>query len=255
MKGQTIIVTGASSGIGFGIAKYFLDRGDNVLINSFNACKLQEAYIQLGAGENLARLAGDVSVKSTGIALAAKAIEQFGSIDVLVNDAGLFDTKPFLDVDEGYLDLFLGTNVKGTFYTSQAVIPQMLKQKNGVIVNIGTPMVTKSIAGVNAATAVSSKGAIHALTVQLAAEFGKYNIRTNVVAPGVIRTSAGFAESKDTNDQNAGLHLLDRLGDVADIAEMVYFVAKSRFITGAIIPVDGGMGAGQNLCKKWDISL
>ena len=221
MTKQTIIVTGSASGIGFGIAKYFLDRGDNVLINSFDESKLEAAYIQLGAGENLARMAGDVGVKSTGTGLAAKAVEQFGSIDVLVNNAGLYGTKPFLDVDEGYLDRFLRTNLKGTFFTSQAVIPQMIKQKDGVIINISTAMVRKAIAGVDATAAIASKGAIDALTIQLAAEFGKFNIRANVLALGVIG-----------------------VGEVGDVAEMVYAVAKNKFMTGAIIPVDGGIGAG-----------
>jgi NAD(P)-dependent dehydrogenase (short-subunit alcohol dehydrogenase family) len=247
MKTQTVIVTGASSGIGFAIAKHFLERGDNVVINSSNAVKLQEAYFKLGAGDNLARLAGDVGNKATGIALADKAITQFGSLDILVNNAGLLDTRPFLEVDESYIDLFLRTNLKGTFFTSQAVIPQMLKQGDGSIVNIGTSMVTKSVAGINVSAAVSSKGAIHALTIQLAAEFGKFNIRTNVVAPGVIRTPMHQTEGKDTSDQNAGIHLLNRVGEVADVAEMVYLVAKSRFINGAIINVDGGLGAGHNI--------
>jgi NAD(P)-dependent dehydrogenase (short-subunit alcohol dehydrogenase family) len=245
MKKQTIIVTGASSGIGFGIARYFLERGDNVVINSSNPNKLEAAYLKLGAGENLARLAGDVGNKATGIALAAKAVEQFGSVDVLVNDAGLYGAKPFLDVDESYLDLFLTTNLKGTFFTTQAVIPQMLKQNDGVIINIGTPMVTKSIAGVNVTAAMSSKGAIYALTIQLAAEFGKFNIRTNIVAPGVIDTSPHVGDAKDSSDQGPAFNLLNRVGEVTDIAEMVYSVAKSKFINGSIINVDGGMGAGQ----------
>src|SRR5579863_10220687 len=179
MKKQTVIVTGASSGIGFGIAKYFLERADNVVINSADAGKLQTAYLELGAGENLALVAGDVSIKATGTALAAKALEQFGSIDVLVNNAGLFERKPFLEVEESYLDRFLRTNLKGTFFTTQAVIPQMLKQEGGVIINIGTTMVNQSIPGVDATAAVSRKGAIHALTIQLAGEFGQFNIRTN----------------------------------------------------------------------------
>jgi NAD(P)-dependent dehydrogenase (short-subunit alcohol dehydrogenase family) len=154
MKKQTVIVTGASSGIGLGIAGYFLDRGCNVLMSSFSLDKLEAAYLQLGGGENLAWLAGDVGDKATGIALAAKAIEQFGSIDVLVNDAGLFERKPFLDVDEAYLDKFLNTNLKGTFFTTQAVIPQMLKQKEGAIINIGTSLVTRSFAGVDVSAAI-----------------------------------------------------------------------------------------------------
>jgi NAD(P)-dependent dehydrogenase (short-subunit alcohol dehydrogenase family) len=244
MNKQTVIVTGGSSGIGLGIAQYFLQRGDNVLLNSFNEAKLEAAYRQLGASGNLARLAGNVSIRSTGIALAARALEQFGSIDILVNSAGLYSRKPFLDVDEDYLDQFLQTNLKGTFFTSQAVIPQMLKQKKGSIINIGASRVTKPVADVNTTAAMASKGAIHALTIQLAAEFGKFNIRTNVVAPGEIRVSTNSSEGKEITDQNASTYLLTGIGDVADIAEMVYAVAKNRFINGAIINVDGGLGAG-----------
>lgn len=243
MKKQTIIVTGAASGIGKGIAKYFLDRGDNVVINSLTPSALENAFNEFGAGDNLAMFAGDVSDVATGKQLVALAIEKFGSADVLVNNAGIFDSKPFLEVDESYLDKFLKTNLKGTFFTTQAVIPQMLKQKGGVVINIGTPLVNHGLGGWPASAPVSSKGAIHALTIQLAAEFGKQNIRINTVAPGVIRTPM----HGDKADQSAGLHLLNRVGEIDDVAEMVYTVAKSNFITGSIINVDGGKAAGHNL--------
>lgn len=243
MKKQTIIVTGAASGIGKGIAKYFLDRGDNVVINSLTEAKLEEVYQEFGAGDNLAMVAGDISSKRTGEQLVATAIERFGSADVLINNAGIFDSKPFLEVDEAYLDKFLTTNLKGTYFTTQAVIPQMLKQQDGVVINIGTPLVNHGLGGWPASAPVASKGAIHALTIQLAAEFGKRNIRFNTVAPGVIRTPM----HGDKADSNAGLHLLDRVGDIEDVAEMVFTVAKSNFITGSIINVDGGKGAGHNL--------
>jgi NAD(P)-dependent dehydrogenase (short-subunit alcohol dehydrogenase family) len=243
MKKQTVIITGASSGIGFGIAKHFLDRGDNVVINSSSEAKLQKAYSALGAGKNIALVAGNVSDKNTGIQLVEKAIEKFGSVDVLVNNAGIFNNKPFLEVDEEHLDGFLNTNLKGTFFTTQAVVPQMLKQQGGVVINIGTPLVNYGLGGAPATAPISSKGAIHALTIQLAAEFGNRNIRVNTVAPGVIRTPM----HGNTSDKMAGLHLINRVGEVEDIAEMVYTVAKSNFINGAIINVDGGMGAGYNL--------
>jgi NAD(P)-dependent dehydrogenase (short-subunit alcohol dehydrogenase family) len=242
MKKQTVIVTGASMGIGFAIAKYFLDRGDNVVINSATESKLNKAYHELGAGENLAMVAGKVNDKETGIKLAATALEKFGSIDVLVNNAGIFEQKAFLEVDEEYLDRFLDTNLKGTFFIAQAVIPQMLKQKDGVIINIGTPAAANPIRGAHITAAMSSKGGVHSLSIQLAAEFGKFNIRTNVVAPGVIRTPMHFKNGKDTSDESAGIHLLNRVGEVDDVAEMVYAVAKSKFINGAIINVDGGFG-------------
>lgn len=243
MKKQTIIVTGAASGIGKGIAKYFLDRGDNVVINSLTPSALESAYNEFGAGDNVTMFAGDVSKKQTGEELVKIALEKFGSVDVLVNNAGIFDSKPFLEVDEAYLDKFLTTNLKGTYFTTQSVIPQMLKQQDGVVINIGTPLVNHGLGGWPASAPVSSKGAIHALTIQLAAEFGKQNIRINTVAPGVIRTPM----HGDKSDQSAGLHLVNRVGEVDDVAEMVYTVAKSSFITGAIINVDGGKGAGHNL--------
>lgn len=243
MKKQTVIVTGASSGIGLGIARYFHERGDNVVINSLSPDKLKEAYLTLGGGGNLLPLPGDIGDKSIGVALAANAIERFGSIDVLVNNAGLYNAKPFLEADEPYLDLFLRTNLKGTFFTTQAVIPQMIKQKGGAIINIGTTMVTTAIAGVNVTAAISSKGAIHALTIQLAAEYGQYNIRTNVVAVGVVDTALHSIDGKDTTGQIPGINLLNRMGEVVEIAEMVYAVSKSSFVNGAIINVDGGRGA------------
>jgi len=243
MKKQTVIVTGASSGIGKEVARYFLEKGDNVVINSSTAEKLEQVYNELGGGDNLAMVTGNVSDKSTGEKLVATAVEKFGSADVLVNNAGIFDTKPFLKVDEEYLDKFLDTNLKGTFFTTQAVIPQMLKQHDGVVINISTPLVNRGFGGVPITAQMSSKGAVNALTIQLAAEFGKDNIRVNTIAPGTIRTPM----HGDDADQAAGLHLLNRVGDVEDIAEMVYTVAKSNFITGAIINVDGGIAAGHNL--------
>ena len=243
MSNQTIIVTGASSGIGKEIARYFLEKGDNVVINSPTPEKLSKAYWELGGGNNLAMVAGDVSKKRTGEKLVETAIDNFGSVDILVNNAGIFETKSFLEVDEEYLDKFLNINFKGTYYTTQAVIPQMLKQKGGVVINIGTPLVNHALGGAPSTAPISSKGAIHALTIQLAAEFGRHNIRVNTVAPGIIRTPM----HGENADQNAGLHLINRVGEVEDIAQMVYTIGKSNFISGAIINVDGGMAAGHNL--------
>ena len=243
MKKQTIIVTGASSGIGKEVARHFLAKGDNVVINSATAKKLEQVYEELGAGENLAMVPGNVGDKRTGEKLLATALEKFGSADVLVNNAGIFETRPFLEVDESYLDRFLTTNLKGTFFTTQAVIPQMLNQQDGVVINVGTPLVNHALGGVPTSAPMSSKGAIHSLTIQLAAEFGRHNIRVNTVAPGTIRTPM----HGDQVDKSAGLHLVNRVGEAEDIAHMVYAVAKSNFINGAIINVDGGMAAGHNL--------
>jgi NAD(P)-dependent dehydrogenase (short-subunit alcohol dehydrogenase family) len=243
MSTQTVIVTGASSGIGKEIARYFLAQGDNVVINSATASKLEETFHELGAGPNLTLVAGSVSDKATGELLVKTAVERFGSADVLINNAGIYETKPFLEVDEVYLDRFLNTNLKGTFFTTQAVIPQMLKQHDGVVINIGTPLVDHALGGGPATAPVASKGAIHALTVQLAAEFGKDNIRVNTVAAGIIRTPMHGEDA----DKGASLHLINRIGEAEEVAQMVYAIAKNKYVTGAIINVDGGMGAGHHL--------
>lgn len=243
MKKQTVIVTGASSGIGLETARYFLKKGDHVIINSQTESKLKDVFNELGAGENLAMVAGNVSDKTTGEQLVKTALEKFGSVDVLINNAGIYENKAFLEVTEDYLDRFLNTNFKGTFFTTQAVILQMLKQKDGVIINVGTPLVNHAIAQSPSTAPVSSKGAIHALTLQLAAEFGRQNIRVNTVAPGLIRTPMHGAGL----DKNAGIHLINRIGEPEEVAQMVYAIAKNTFISGAIINVDGGMGAGHHL--------
>ncbi|WP_312509167.1 SDR family NAD(P)-dependent oxidoreductase [Chryseobacterium culicis] len=243
MKKQTVLITGASSGIGLETARYFLEKGDYVIINSQTESKLKEAYHELGAGKNLAMVAGDVSKKATGEAMVQAALEKSGSVDVLINNAGIYENKPFLEVNEAYLDRFLTTNLKGTFFTTQAVIPTMIKQKNGVVINVGTPLVYHAIAESPSTAPISSKGAIHALTLQLAAEFGKENIRVNTVAPGLIRTPMHGSDL----DQNSGLHLINRIGEPEEVAHMIHAIAKNQLISGAIINVDGGMGAGHHL--------
>lgn len=243
MQQQTVIVTGASSGIGKAVARHFLAQGHNVVINSTTPAKLVTAYQDLGAGPNLAMVAGNVKDKSTGAQLVQTALDKFGAVDILVNNAGIFENKPFLEVDEAYLDRFIDTALKGTFFTTQAVIPQMQQQRHGVVINIGTPLVHHAIGGAPATAPISAKGAVHALTLQLAAEFGKDNIRVNTIAPGVIRTPMHGEQA----DANARLHLLNRIGEVEDVAQLVYAVAENNFVSGAIINVDGGMGAGHQL--------
>ena len=177
MKNQTVIITGASTGIGRAIAHFFVAKGSNVVINSANERNLETAYQSFDNQESVVAISGDVANPEIGKKLVTAAMDHFGSVDVLINNAGVFQPKPFLDVVDEDLDRYLSINLKGTFYTSQAVIPQMLRQKGGAIINIGTVLVDHAIAGFPATAPITSKGAIHALTRQLAAEFGKDNIR------------------------------------------------------------------------------
>ncbi|WP_293305093.1 SDR family NAD(P)-dependent oxidoreductase [Pedobacter sp. UBA5917] len=247
MKTLTAIITGGSTGIGRAIAALFLKKGYNVLINSANEQNLIATFNELGPHQQLAMVAGDISKASTGKLLVETAIERFGSVDVLVNNAGIFASKPFLEVDEAHLDQFLNINLKGTFFTSQAVITQMLKQDGGAIINIGTVLVDHAIGGFPATAPISSKGGIHALTKQLAAEFGKQNIRVNGIAPGIIRSPLQEKNGISDADALAGLHLLNRIGETQDVAELALYLAESNFVTGEFINLDGGHVAGHHI--------
>lgn len=244
MKNKTVIITGASTGIGREMTKYFIERGSNVVMNSSNEENLKNAYKELGSPSTATYLVGDISKQETGQKLVSLALEKFNSVDVLINNAGVFAPKPFLDVEEKDLDIYLNINLKGTYFTSQAVIPQMMKQQNGSIINIGTVLVEHAIGGFPATAPVTSKGAIHSLTRQLAAEFGKNNIRVNTIAPGIIRSPLQGKIGIEDADSLAGLHLLNRIGETIEIAEAAYYLATSNFVTGETINVAGGHTVG-----------
>ena len=244
MKGKTIIVTGASTGIGNAIARLFIAKGSNVVMNSNNTDRLEKAYAELGKPTNAILLHGDVAQKETGEKLVKAALKEFGSVDVLINNAGVFSPKPFLDVEESDLDLYLSINFKGSYFAAQAVIPQMQKQQSGTIINMGTVLVDHAIAGFPASAAVASKGAIHTFTRQLAAEYGKDNIKVNTISPGIIRSPLQGKIGVEDADSLAGLHLLNRIGEVDEIAQTAYYLAQADFITGETINVAGGHTVG-----------
>ncbi len=241
---KTVIVTGASSGLGKAIAQLFIKKGDNVVMNSHSRDRLDASYQEFGSPENAITIVGDIAQKEVGEQLVQAAIETFGAVDVLVNNAGIFEPKPFLEVQEEDLEKFLATNLKGTFFTSQAAIRQMLKQKGGAIINIGTVLVDHAIAGFPSTAPLTSKGAIHALTRQLAAEFGKANIRINTIAPGIIRSPLQGKIGVEDADSLAGLHLLNRIGEAEEIAQAVHYLANAEFVTGETINVAGGHTVG-----------
>jgi NAD(P)-dependent dehydrogenase (short-subunit alcohol dehydrogenase family) len=247
MKTQTIIITGASTGIGKAIAGLFLQHGHNVVINSANGDNLTATFNQLGHHDRLVMVVGDISKAATGQQLVDTAVTRFGVVDVLINNAGIFEAKPFLAVDEAHLDGFLNINLKGTFFTSQAAIRQMLQQGGGSIINIGTVLVDHAIGGFPATAPIASKGGIHALTKQLATEFGKDNIRVNGIAPGIIRSPLQEKNGINDADSLAGLHLLNRIGETQDVAELALYLINSNFVTGEIINLDGGHVAGHHI--------
>ena len=243
----TAIVTGASGGLGTAIATTFVSNGFNVILTGTNEGRLKEAHAKLAAPDASTIVVANVASELDRIHLVAETVKRFGRIDVLVNNAGIFEPRPFLDVDEAHLDRFLEINLKGTFFLTQAVIPHLQKAGGGAIINIGTVLVDHAVAGVPTTAPIASKGAIHALTGQLAAEFGKDNIRVNTIAPGIIRTPIHARNGIDDVDSLAGLHLLERVGEPGEIARAALLLATSDFVTGTTLNVDGGHVAGHAL--------
>lgn len=240
-KPQTVIITGSSSGIGLDIARAFVERGAGVVLNGRDPDKLAEVAAQFTDG--VVAVAGDIGAAQTGADLVQAAVERFGGVDVLVNSAGVFAGKPFLDVTEAELDGYLRGNLKGTYFTTQAAVRQMRAQgTGGSIINIGTVLVDHAIAGFPATAPVVSKAGIHALTVSLAAELAADRIRVNTVAPGVIRTPMHGGGDVDAF---RGLALLDRVGEVDEITAAVLYLADADFTTGHTLDVDGGYVTGR----------
>ena len=241
-KTQTVLITGASSGMGLDIARGFLERGSNVVLNSSNSEKLSAATKTLGNADRIALVPGDIGNKDTGEKIVHTAVERFGSADVLVNNAGIFGLKPFLENSEEDLDRYIGINLKGTYFVTQAAVRQMKRQSGGSIVNIGTVLIMHSRTGLPASAALITKGGIHALTTSLASELAVDNIRVNAVAPGVIRTPIyGDADIESIG----GVALMNRVGEVKETTEAVIHLATAGFTTGVILPVDGGYVHGR----------
>lgn len=245
MNKRTVIVTGSSTGIGFATAQLFHEQGNNVVLTSLNPERLQLAYEKIGFSERLLKVEGDIADRSFNIKLIDETIKKFGSVDVMINCAGTFMPKPFIEVDETDLDYFLNINLKGTFFSCQAAIKVMLKQGSGSIINMGTSLVDHPIGGFPASAAVCSKGSIQTLTRQLAAEFGKNNIKVNTIVPGLIRTPLHLKNGIEV-DSLVSMNLLNKVGTAEDIAEVALMIANNDFITGATIYADGGQVSGHH---------
>ncbi len=240
---ETVIVTGASSGLGLGIAEAYANRGANLVLNGRDEGKLLAAAKRLGNPDRIAVVFGDIASQETRDKLVSVAVERFGRADVIVNNAGHFFPKPFTEYSEQDLDRFLAVHLKGTFFTAQAAVEQMRKQGGGAIVNITTVLAERGVTAIPASAPVAAKGAVNAITRSLAVELAADNIRVNAVAPGIIKTPIHGRTDEQFEELNA-MQPLGRVGEIKDIVDAVLYLADATFVTGVILPVDGGVHAG-----------
>lgn len=236
---KTIIVTGASQGIGAGIVTAFLDRGYNIVANSRNITTSGSFQ----PSERLALVDGDIGEAATAAKIVATALEKFGSIDGLVNNAGIFIVKPFIDYTPEDFQVLVHTNLEGYLYITQLVIKQMLAQeRGGSIVGISSVLTRSPHAQLTCAVPMFTKGGIDAASLNLAAEYAYAGIRVNVVAPGAVDTPLHANTPKDFMKSLAPLNTIS---SVEEIADAVVYLTEAKNVTGEILRVDGGAHNGK----------
>lgn len=232
---RTAIITGASRGIGAGLVRGFLKEGYHVVATSRHAKR------ELAVSDNLVLLDGDVSQKQTADDVVEAAIDNFGTIDVLVNNAGIFLTRPFTEFTREDFDALVSTNLLGFFYFTQSTVREMVKQKSGCVVSITAALADRPIAGENSSISMMTKGGLNSATQNLAVEYAKDGIRFNAVAPGVTDTPMHANDPDDSTSQPAM-----KMATVEDIVDAVLYLAQAGHVSGEILHVDGAAPA-----RRW----
>lgn len=243
MKNKTVIITGATSGIGYEIAKQFASLGANVVVNFRNrddeALKVKEELISLGGNAELAK--GDISNFNDCKKIVDVAIKTFGNVDVLINNAGITRDNLMMRMSEDDFDSVISINLKGTWNMMKNVVRPMMKQRSGRIINISS--VVGIIGNPGQSNYVASKAGVIGMTKTMAKEMGSRGITVNVVAPGFIETKMTDDLSEEVKAHYTSQIPLGRLGQSVDVANAVAFLAsdKASYITGQVISVNGGM--------------
>jgi NAD(P)-dependent dehydrogenase (short-subunit alcohol dehydrogenase family) len=233
---KTAIVTGAEQGIGAGVVEAFLREGYNVAATSLHASKT------LMPSSNLIVVDGDIRSQETAVKTVDAALRHFQAIDVLVNNAGIYLTKPFTEFTTEDFNVLVAINLLGFLYMTQLAVKQMLKQKSGCVVTVSAALADNPIAGANASVSMITKGGLNTVTRHLAIEYAKQGIRFNAVAPGVVETPL---HEKDPKEALFALQPMGRIASIKDIADAVLYLADASQVTGEVLHVDGGAHVGR----------
>ncbi|MBW4623335.1 MAG: SDR family oxidoreductase [Cyanosarcina radialis HA8281-LM2] len=244
MATQTVIITGGATGLGYAIAEVFLQNQANVVLNGRTFSKLETAAHKLNQPDRLSLVAGDITDPTFAPKLVDRTLSRFGRVDVLVNNAGIFAAKPFTEYSIGELDQYLNY-VRGTFALTQAAVKQMRVQGDGgAIVNIGTILTFHADRSIPASAPIMAKAAITAMAKNLSFELANDKIRIDTIAPGIVPTPLHGELTPETLNDLDRQHPLGRVGTPKDIADAVFYLANASWVTGVILPVDGGVAAG-----------
>lgn len=232
---RVVIITGASQGIGEGLVSAYRKLGYAVVANSRTISGSDDPMVLA--------VPGDIGQPGVGQRIVDAAIERFGRVDTVVNNAGIFIPKSFTDYTDEDYDAVTGVNLRGFFEVSRAAVAAMLSREGGGhIVNVSTSLVDHANSQVPSALASLTKGGLNAVTKALAIEFARRGIRANAVALGVIRTPM---HDPSAHDALAELHPIGRLGEIDDVVDAVLYLENASFVTGEILHVDGGQSAGR----------
>ena len=234
MTGKVAIITGASQGIGAGLVAAYRGRGWAVVATARTINPLQDP--------DMLTVAGDIADPATADQIIRGALERFGRIDTLVNNAGVFISKPFTDYTPADYATVTGVNLAGFFWLTQRAIAEMASRYGGHVVNVSATLAEVANSSTPAVLAALTKGGLAAATRSLAIEYASCGIRGNAVSPGIIQTPAHPAESYD--GLPGRLPPLGRAGQVSDVVDGILFLESSPYITGEILHVDGGQIAG-----------